>query len=62
MSAQDLTFEIARIARIDVDLHGHRAVISCETKQGRSIHLRADIKILEQIHEQVQSRWESLWT
>ena len=59
MSRADYTFEIAGKVRVDADFHRHRAVISCETKDGKSIHLDADLKTLEKLHEEIQKRIES---
>lgn len=62
MSRQDFSFEITRVVRVDVDLRRHRALISCETKDGKSIHLDADLNSIEKIHEKIESRLENLWT
>jgi hypothetical protein len=59
---EEFTFEITRVARVDVDLRRHRALISCETKDGRSIRLDAGLKTLEKIHEQIENRMENLWS
>jgi hypothetical protein len=62
MSGEEFTFEIARVARVDVDLRRHRALISCETTDGKSIHLDADLESLEKIHEKIENRMETLWS
>ena len=59
MSHPDFVFEITRKVRVDADLHRHRAIILCETKDGKSIHLDADLKTLEKLHEEIQKRIES---
>jgi len=60
MSHPDFTFEITPKVSVDADFHKRRAVISCETKDGKSIHLDADFKTLEKIHKEIQKRLENL--
>jgi len=60
MSHPDFVFEITRKVRVDADLQRHRAIISCETKDGKSIRLDADVETLEKIHEKIQNRLEHL--
>ena len=62
MSHPDFVFEITRKVRVDADLHRHRAIILCETKDGKSIRLDADVETLEKIHEEIQNRLEHLWS
>jgi len=62
MSHPDFTSKIARKVSFDADFHRHRAVISCETEDGKSIHLDADFKTLEKIHQEIQKRLENLWS
>jgi hypothetical protein len=59
MSHPDFVFEIGQKVSVDADFHRHRAVISCETKDGKSIDLDADFTTLEKIHEEIQKRLES---
>ena len=61
MSNSDFDFEITRKVHVDADFDRHRAVISCETKQGKSIHLDADFETLQEIHDQIQGRLAHLW-
>jgi len=42
MSHQALDFEITDKVGVHSKLARHRAIISCETKDGKSIHLEAD--------------------
>jgi hypothetical protein len=60
MSHPDFVFEISRKVRVDTDFDIHRAIISCETKDGKSIRLDADFETLEEIHEEIQKRLEHL--
>ena len=62
MSHPDFTFEIARKVSVDADFDRHRAVISCETRDGKSIRLDADFKTLEKIHQEIQKELENLWS
>jgi len=57
MSNPDFDFEITRKVHVD----RHRAVISCETNQGKSIHLDADFETLQEIHDQIQGELAHLW-
>jgi len=59
MSHQALTFEITDKVGIRSKLARHRAVISCETKDGKSIRLEADFKTLEKIHEEIRKQLEA---
>jgi len=57
MSKQaDFTFKIT--SKISVQFVPHKGhpgiVISCETKDGKSIHLEADHQTLEKIHEEIR--------
>ena len=60
MPRPDFNFEITRKVSIHVDFAQSRAVISCKTKDGKSIHLNADFKTLEKIHEQIRNKLEPL--
>jgi len=62
MSHPDFTFKIAGKVSVDADFHSHRAVILCETKDGKSIHLDADLKTLGKIHQEIQKQLENLWS
>ena len=62
MKHPDLKFEITRKAHVEVDFQRHRAVISCQTKDGKSIHLDADFETLGKIHDEIQKRLETLWS
>jgi hypothetical protein len=59
MSRQDFTLEIARNVDVRPDFHRKRAVISCETKDGRSIHLEADFQTLFKIHDEIRKQLEA---
>ena len=49
-----LTFKITPKVGVHADLHRKRVVISCETEDGRSIHLEANYQTLEKIHEEIR--------
>ncbi len=55
MSRPDFTFEITRKVGVHADFHRKRAVISCETKDGKSIHLEADFETLERFMRKFES-------
>jgi len=61
MSDPELESEITRKVHVDADFDRHRAVISCETKEGKSIHLDVDFETLQDIHDQIQERLADLW-
>jgi len=57
MSKQaDFDFKITSKVGVQFVPHkGHSGtVISCETKDGKSIHLEADYQTLEKIHEEIR--------
>ena len=47
MTPKALSFEITEKVGIRADFARKRAVISCETKDGKPIHLKADFQTLE---------------
>ena len=56
MKESDLSFNITDEIRIHVDLHRKHVVIACVTKDGKSIHLKATYKALDQIHEEIRKQ------
>jgi hypothetical protein len=50
----DFIFKITNKTQVDVDLHRKRIVISCITKDGKSVHLETDYEALEQLHSEIQ--------
>jgi hypothetical protein len=62
MARQALILKISRKVRLDPDFERKRATISCETKDGRSIHLVLDFPTLEKLHKQFDEYLERIWT
>ena len=60
MSHPDFIFEIGQLVRVDADFHKHRATVTCKTEDGKSIHLNADFKTLEKIHDEIRKNLENL--
>ena len=60
MSRPDFTFKITHKVGVHLDLQRNRAVISCETKDGKLIRLEADQQTLEKIHEEILRQLEPL--
>jgi len=61
MARPDFTFKIARKVGVDADFDRRRAVISCKTKDGKSIQLKADFQTLKKLHKKIQDRLETPW-
>jgi len=59
MSRRDITLEISRNVDVRPDFHRRRAVISCETEDGKSIHLEADFQTLFKIHDEIRKQLEA---
>jgi hypothetical protein len=49
-------FKITHNVQINVDLSRQRVVISCETTDGKSLHLEANYKIIDRIHGEIESQ------
>ena len=54
MSSRDFEFVITSKVGVHADFNRKRAVISCETEDGKSIRLDADFQTLEKLHEQIR--------
>jgi hypothetical protein len=59
MSSPELRFVVTRHVGVHADFHRKRAVISCETEDGKSIRLDADFQTLEKLHEQIRKQLEA---
>ena len=58
MSHPDFTFKISHKVEVRVDLHRKLGVVSCQTKDGKSIQLEADYQTLEKIHNEIRKQLE----
>ena len=56
MPAHDLRFKITDKVQVHVELDRKRAVISCETQDGKSLNLEASYQTLEKIHQEIQKQ------
>ena len=59
MTPKALTFEITAKVDICADFARKRAVISCETNDGKPLHLKADFQTLEKIHDEIRNQLET---
>ena len=60
MSRPDFIFEITKKVGVHADYDQKRVVISCKTKDGKSVHLEADYQTLEKIHEEIRKQLDRL--
>ena len=56
MKHPDFVFKIINNTQVDVDFHRKRVVISCTTKDGKSVHLETDYETIEQLQQQIQQQ------
>ena len=56
MKRPDLSFTITDNIRIRVEYDRKRVVISCITKDGKSLQLETDYQALEQLHREIQKQ------
>ena len=56
MPRRDLRFKITDKVQVDIEFSRNRAVISCETEDGRSLALEADYQTLNKIHQEIQKQ------
>jgi len=56
MKRPDLSFTITDKIRIRVEYDRKRVVISCITKDGKSLQLETDYQALEQLHREIQKQ------
>ena len=56
MAHSDFNFKISDKVRVDVDLARKRAVISCETDDGKSLELEADYQTINRIHDEIRKQ------
>jgi hypothetical protein len=59
MPRRDLRFKITDKVQVHLELGRKRAVISCETEDGRSLDLEADYQTLEKIHQEIQKQMDT---
>jgi hypothetical protein len=58
VSNPDLKFKITDRVRVHVEPHRKRAVISCETDDGKSLYLNMDYQTIDKIHEEIRKQLE----
>jgi hypothetical protein len=58
MSHKKLHFQITRTVRTRIDFVNNRAVISCKTKDGKTLDLETDLQTLDKINAEVRSHLE----
>jgi len=56
MKRPDFSFTITDNIRIRVEYDRKRVVISCITKDGKSLQLETDYQALEQLHREIQKQ------
>jgi hypothetical protein len=53
------TFVITHKVAVHPDFHRKRAIISCETEDGKSVRIDADFKTLEKLHDEIRKQLEA---
>ncbi len=56
MAHLDFNFKISDKVRVHVDLERKRAVILCETDDGKSLKLEADYQTINRIHDEIRKQ------
>jgi len=56
MKESDFRFEISHKIRINADLDRRRVIISCVTKDGKSLQLETTYDAIDQIHQEIQKQ------
>ena len=59
MSDPDLRLVVTGKVGVHADFHRNRAVISCETEDGKSISLDVDFQTLEKLHKEIREQLEA---
>jgi hypothetical protein len=60
MQHPDYSFKITENVQVRIDPSLKRAVISCETDDRKSLHLEANYKTLDKIHQEIRDRLDRL--
>jgi len=56
MAHSDFNFTISNKVQVHVDIARKRAVISCETDDGKSLKLEADYQTISRIHDEIRKQ------
>ncbi len=56
MAHSDFNFTISDKVKVHVDIARKRAVISCETDDGKSLKLEADYQTINRIHDEIRKQ------
>ena len=56
MAHSDFIFKISDKVKVHVDIARKRAVISCETDDGKSLKLEADYQTINRIHDEIRKQ------
>jgi len=56
MRNSDFSFKISDKVKVHIDPGGKRAVISCTTKDGKSLHLETNYETLDKIHQEIRKQ------
>jgi hypothetical protein len=56
MKQQQLRFDIKDKVEVDVDFARQKAVISCETEDGKRVHFQINYETLEKIHQVIRDK------
>jgi hypothetical protein len=60
MASRDLRFKITDDVGVSVNPGRERVVISCKTKDGKSLHLEANYQTIDKLHSEIENqRWGS---
>lgn len=58
MAHSDLSFKISEKVQVHIDLARKKAVILCETADGKSLHLEAAYPTINKIHDEIRRQLE----
>jgi hypothetical protein len=59
MEYPDFSFTINEKVRVHVDFARKRVMISCETYDGKSLHLETDYQTINRIHDELHKQLEA---
>lgn len=58
MAHSDLSFKISEKVQVQIDLAHKKAVIVCETADGKTLHLEAAYRTIFKIHDEIRRQLE----
>ena len=58
MAHSDLSFKITEKVQLQIDFAHKKAVIVCETAEGKALHLEAEYRTINKIHDEIRRQLE----